>query len=328
MQRIRLLLLLCLICSCASSTQGNQAKMSQLQLQEQMQRFYTRFTERLVESLSANLSIAQNIKLSEISYKQYLLYDQEALKIVTGPYPEINMLDMLVFIKLSKTAVKDYWIPNFYHQHGAGLLNAFNDSEKDMEKVAEQLISKEEISQIDQLIAEWKKDHPRERRVEKIRFDEFSKFIATSKVSGKLQSGFSFSKMIVDTQSAVSAVDEMVLVANRGMFLVQQMPFLIRLHTRIMAMEMVDDISLRFGFQPPGYRTMMQAQEDTSPGMIKKLEFILDGAYQSINYLKSSPKISTKILWQIGVVFILLVLMASAIFWGMYWLVRSRLAKS
>lgn len=305
--------------SCAGTPVESKHKMNQLQLQEQMQRFYTRFTERLVEKLTATLSVIQNAQLSETSYRQYLLYDSEALKIVTGPYPEINMLDMLVFVKLSKAAVKEYWIPKVYHQSGKGLLDSFEESEADIEKLAGQLISKEQLTQVDLLVDKWRKEHSKERRVEKIRLGEFSEFITQSKEAGHSEGGFSFGQMIVDTQSAISAVDDMVLVANRGMFLVQQLPFLVRLHARILAMEMTSDFDLRFHGSP-----MMQAQQDMNPGLVAKLESIIDGAYQAMNFFREAPKLS---VWFFVVGFLLLVFIASAIFWGIAWLFNRRLVK-
>jgi hypothetical protein len=314
---------------CASTPEASPQKMSQLQLQEQLQRFYTRFTERLVENLTNTLTILKDPKLSETSYRQYLLYDSEALKIVTGPYPEINMLDMLVFVKLSKSAVKEYWIPNVFHESGKGLLKAFDESEMDIEKIAGQLITEEQIRKVDTLVLEWKKHHANQRRVEKIRLAEFSDFISYSKDAGKTDGGFSFSELVVDTQGAISAVDEMVLVANRGIFLVQQLPFLVRLHSRILAMEMVDDFSFRFGAFAQSAGVARQAQE--SPGLLMKMEALIDGAYDALVYFQSSPSVSKEVrdrfhseLWFLGGFIILLAFLISAIWWGMAWLVKYR----
>lgn len=329
MKFILRILFLIVLFGCASSPEASPQKMSQLQLQEQLQRFYTRFTERLVENLTNTLTILNDPKLSETSYRQYLLYDSEALKIVTGPYPEINMLDMLVFVKLSKTAVEDYWVPKVFHESGTGLIKSFNESEVDIEKLAEQLISKEQIAKVDLLVGEWRKTHANERRVEKIRMGEFSDFISASKDAGKSDSGFSFSQMVVDTKGAISAVDEMVLVANRGLFLVQQLPFIVRLHSRILAMEVVDDFSLRFGMTGQAAGVMRQAQE--SPGVLMKMEALIDGAYDALVYFQSSPSVSKEIrdrfhdeLWFLGGLLVLFVFLISAIWWGMAWLVKYR----
>lgn len=221
-------------------------KMDQLELQEDLQRFFGRFTERVVQ-VYYDPGMRRTVKQGENSLREYLLYESEALKIATGPFPELNLIDMLVFIKLNKVVVRDYWIPKFYGKPGNKLWKAFKTSEEDIEEVAKKLLTDKEIQQIDQLVRQWFKNNPGQFRVEKIRFGDFSSLaseIARSQRGGWF-SGFSVSNILVDTKSAVQAVDQMVLVANRAIFLAQHLPGLIRLQARLGTNEVIDDVNLR-----------------------------------------------------------------------------------
>lgn len=223
--------------------------MDQLELQEDIQRFFSRFTERVVQ-VYYDPGMSRTIKQGENSLREYLLYESEALKIATGPFPELNLLDMLVFIKLNKVVVRDYWIPKVYGKPGNKLWKAFKNSEEDIEGVAKKLLTDKELQQIDQLVRQWFKNNPGQFRVEKIRFGDFSAFaseIARNERGGWF-GGFSISSisnMLVDTKSAVKAADQMVLVANRAIFLAQHLPGLIRLQARLGTNEVIDDVNLR-----------------------------------------------------------------------------------
>jgi hypothetical protein len=48
------------------------------------------------------------------------------LEIATGPFPEINALDMLVFATLAKGALERHWIPTRFGEEGVPLVEAFD----------------------------------------------------------------------------------------------------------------------------------------------------------------------------------------------------------
>lgn len=211
-------------------------KLDQLQLQESIQRFYSRFTERVIEGFKGQEQLIKDQSKTILS--QYLLYDSEALKIATSPYPEVNLLDMLVFIKMNKAVVKRYWIPKVYGEEAQGLYDAFHKAELDINDIALQIMDKKQLMAINQGIRKWLRENPDTIRVEKIRIADFSKLAKTSD-----QSGFSFSisQIFVDTKSAVKAVDQVTLVGNRALFLAQHMPFILRLQARLGTKEILSD---------------------------------------------------------------------------------------
>lgn len=211
-------------------------EVDQLILQENIQRFYARFTERVIEGFYKDTTLPTTAR--ETVLRQYLLYDQEALKIATAPYPEINLLDMMVFIKLNKEVIKRYWIPKVYQDQGWGIYQAFEASEKDIDAVSRKIISAEQLDVINKGVRNWLNEYPDFNRVEKIRVGDFTKFARTQ---GSKDFSFSISQIFVDTKSAVKAVDQVTLVGNRALFLAQHMPTLLRLQARIGSNEILTD---------------------------------------------------------------------------------------
>lgn len=234
LRHIVVFFIFCSLTGCVSTEKKRSQKViSQLQMQEDIQRFYTRFTERIVEAIHNDGIVTE---YSQDALKEYTLYDSEALKIATSPFPTVNLLDMIVFIKLNKTVIKSYWIPKGL---GAGekLLVAFEESEKDISQISQKLLTQDELNEVDYLVQEWVRDNPTKFRVEKIRFANFSKFAKDL----EHRKSFSLSKIFVNTDNVVNAADQMILMANRGIFLAQQMPFILRLQSRIGVQEVIQD---------------------------------------------------------------------------------------
>ena len=263
------IILFFLITGCISPGASAKPKMDQLELQEDIQRFFSRFTERVVQSF-IDPAFNSTTQIREASMQEYLLYEQEALKITTGPYPELNLLDMLVFIKLNKVIVRDYWIPKRYGKKGQKVWAAFKKSEEDIENIARKLLTKEELKQIDTMVVQWFKQNPGQYRVEKIRIGDFSGVASEINKNrqggwGGIFSNFSVSNLLVDTKGAVKAVDQMVLVANRAMFLIQHMPSLMRLQARLGTYEIIDDVSFKLSKS----EKFMHSLQETKPLMVE-----------------------------------------------------------
>jgi hypothetical protein len=279
---IRKCLLIILFSLCSCSTLDAEEKTDQLQLQESLQRFYTRFTERTLESfLDAGLD--QNIQTREMAVRQYTLYDSEALKIATGPYPEVNLLDMLVFIKLNKMTIQSYWVPK-WKDSGNLILNSFIESEKDIERIATTVLNAQQMDKINVGVVDWKKKNSQIYRVEKIRLDEVAKAIPQLGIDANKESGF------LNIKGAVKAVDQMVLVANRGIFVAQYMPMLLRLQTRIATTEIIDDVSMRFSHQNLGKKV------NRSIASINGMAPMLDSAVNLTSDMKNITEDTHKLL--------------------------------
>lgn len=286
---ISLILLIALSSGCLASNKAkdDKATIDQLQLQEEIQRFYTRFTERMAEAILNNTGLIHNHRKEIL--RQYTLYDSESLKIATSPYPEINLLDMMAFISTNKAVVKRYWIPKYFGKSGLPLLKAFQESEKDITDISIRVFGSDRTNRIHKGVNQWLAGNPDAFRVEKLRVAEFAKF---AKVAVDDKSSFSLSNFFVDTKSAVKAVDQMVLVANRGIFLAQSMPYIMRLHTRLGVSEVIEDSIANI--EDTG--SLIQKMEETNPlienatELTSKLEHLSSNALQLVQEMNKHPK--------------------------------------
>src|SRR5437870_693892 len=75
--------------------------LNQAELQEEVQRFSADLSARLSDA-SQPLLESGSAELREATVRRLLLYQSSALDIATGPRPEVNLLDMAVFVGLSR----------------------------------------------------------------------------------------------------------------------------------------------------------------------------------------------------------------------------------
>ena len=175
-------------------------------------------------------------EVSDAALKQNVLYTAAALEIATGPVPTVNLLDMIVFIRLSKEIFETHWKPRIFGKDGEEALAAFQKSDEELLPIAEPCLTAHQLQELGDLIREWRRENPAQIRVEGIRLDDFASL--TGQGARARRSGF-----LASVKIATQVADEALLVAERVMFLVHRMPFLLRLQVRLASREIAGDLT-------------------------------------------------------------------------------------
>jgi hypothetical protein len=214
-----------------------EAGMQDSELQQLVQRQVAQFCERVGQAL-APLEESPDRVVSDTAIHQSLLYVSSAVDIATGPVPGVNLVDLLVFLRLCREAIEKHWIPNVYGAQGAEVATVFARSRDDLWRTAASAIDETQRRELESLIDDWSADNPDQFRVEGIRLADFAER------AGKAAQGLSDRArgLISGIKSASKAADQALLLAERGMFLVNRMPFLWRLQARVASREIVSDI--------------------------------------------------------------------------------------
>lgn len=209
----------------------------QAELQQDIQRFSTKFTARVLEAL-APLQSSPHPEVREASMRQMLLYSASVLDIATEPQPELGLLDMIVFVTLSRRIVDIYWAPKVFGEKGGELLQAMAQSEAEVWQLGDKILDKKRREDLAALIRDWQVSNPNQHHVEGVRFHTFSK------VAGQLaeEREKRTSGLLSSLKSATAAADQTVLLAERALFLAHRVPFLLRLQARVGMHEIVGDM--------------------------------------------------------------------------------------
>jgi hypothetical protein len=213
---------------------------SELELQHELQRFTSRFVERITQG-AEHLQHAPRADVREHALRKNLLYASSALEIATGPSAAINLLDMFVFVRLCRNVLESHWLPVLYGEDGRELVAAFDKAEDELIDVTERALGAEGHGQLASLVDAWIADNPRQTRVEGVRLADFAEAAGTAAANRALQARGLLSSMKVASEAANKAM----VIAERGMFLFHRLPFLWRLHVRLAVRDLIGDALTR-----------------------------------------------------------------------------------
>ncbi len=201
---------------------------TQTELQQDLQRFTSVFTDRIAQGLD-EIRKSKSSAVREEGIKRTLLYGTAVMEIVSSPAPEIALLDMLVFVTLSREVFEKYWIPTVFKERGRVMLIAFERSEKEIWAIADKVMSPHAQADVKELIVRWKRENPGQIRVEGVRLGDFSQRAGKIARERAEQTG----GLLSTVRSGVVAADEALLMADRVLFLMHRMPFLLRLQASL-----------------------------------------------------------------------------------------------
>jgi hypothetical protein len=181
------------------------------------------------------LADPEDVKQSQAALRLAVLYEGNALEIATGPVPDLNLLDMLVFVTLVRAAFEQHLQPERFGIRGEAMREALAASEEDVWELAHKFLTPDHRAQLEELIRTWQAMHPSQFRVESVRLSDFSELAART---CRQQNGQGlFGSMRVATQAA----DQALLLGERALFWAQRAPALIRLQVRLGALEITAD---------------------------------------------------------------------------------------
>lgn len=247
---------------------------SQAEVQQDVQRFAGRFTDRVMQAAEA-LADPQHPSQTEAVLRRALLYDANALEIATGPVPELNLLDTLVFVSLVRTAFERHWLPEVFGARGEIMLHALTTSSDDAWGLADKFLLPEHIDQLRDQIQAWQASHPGQCRVESVRLADFSE-LAARPDRGKAGLG-----LLANVRMASQAADQALLFGERALFWAQRAPALLRLQARLGALELTSD-----GLGQLGRAEQLMGRSGELLGRIRDLEPLLARAVDMTDGMK------------------------------------------
>ena len=211
------------------------------ELQQQLQRFATQFADRVTQATD-ELERSPRAEVRDEALRKNLRYVSSAMEIAAGPFAEVNLLDMLVFIRLSRTALERHWLPELYGADGAGLREVFARSEAELSELATQALTPAQRRQLDSIVETWLAANPSQVRVEGIRLTDF----AAQAGSAAAETIGQAKGLLASVSSATRAANQALLLSERALFLVHRLPFVLRLQARMAARELLRDTAVHF----------------------------------------------------------------------------------
>ena len=247
----RLLILLCVVATllpgCAVTNRlfrdraAEERAAALLQTQLAVMRFADEYTARV----NAQVGVFQQATSDpgERLESQAWLVSQAtaAFTIASGPNPELNAIDMLVFTTLSRMVIEDRWVGELYGARANGLLTEHRALETRIWDYARVLLTEAQTSELRSSIEAWHRQNPLGRAVPFIHLEDFA--FATSETRRDTTSSSSiFSFLGIDPLSnldpAVRELAQSRQLAERAVYYGQRAPMLVSMEAQRLAFEL------------------------------------------------------------------------------------------
>jgi hypothetical protein len=204
--------------------------------------------------------------------KHRLTYISSALDISLGPSPEANLLDMIAFIELSRSALERYWIPKVFGQRGLPLKKAFDVCAEEIWNIASKVLNPHQRKVLESIIQRWIRENPNQIFVEGVRLSQFS-YTAGAKAKQNEVGG-----ILASVGRATVAADEAILLGQRALYYAQRAPFLMRLQAQASVQELTEEIGQLSAEPAPFHQTTgnLNSVLLNSQSLLKITQFTLD----------------------------------------------------
>ena len=216
-----------------------------LELQDALQRFTTDFTDRVTQAME-ELERSSHAVVRDEALRKNLLYVSSALEIASGLDPEVNLLDMIVFVHLSRALLEKHWIPTTYRERGADVAAVFARAEQELQALADQALTPAQQAQVLNVVDTWLAENPQQIRVEGIRLADFARMAGSAAAQRAMQT----KGLLSSVSTASRAANQALLLTERGLFLLHRMPSVWRLQARLAARDMTSDVATQL-FEGP-----------------------------------------------------------------------------
>lgn len=202
------------------------------QLRNQMMDFADRYMQMIgqaVDTLQAE-NTSPDARAGIHSMKLFPV--SAAFSIAADSSPRMGLLDMFVLVHLQGEVWKGSAQRRF-GENASVLLDAQKTLEEDIDDIAARAFGAEQVEKLKGLVAEWRADHPGQRYVSYIRFDDFADMRGGDRRPGRGGLNLSIGGLLsafqlVNVDEASRSVDQARMVAERAMYIAERMPTLLR----------------------------------------------------------------------------------------------------
>jgi hypothetical protein len=226
---------------------GN-AQPDPLQLQVQIERYADTFIMQLSQSLDdyAKKTGSDAARLEALKLK--LLSASAMVSIASGPNPNANLLDLVAVATLSRMSVEDRWMK----ADKAPAYDQWLATSRVLDSAAWQLATNElnpsYVKELRKSIERWSEENPEALGTFIARPQEFATLMVhEQKAETDRNSVFSIVNLdpTAGLDPAVRELTQTRLMAERAMFTLQRMPFLLRMQTELLTYQLTEQPEVR-----------------------------------------------------------------------------------
>jgi len=212
-----------------------------LQTQLAVMRFADEYTARINAQIVA-FQQATTDPADRLESQSWLVSQATAaFTIASGPNPELNAIDMVVFTMLSRMVIEDRWVGEMYGRRAEALLAEHKALEERILVYATAMLTPAQIAELRTSLEAWHRENPLVRAVPFIHLADFA-VVTNAARPDTAGSGSIFSFLGIDPLSnldpAVRELAQSRQLAERAVYYGQRAPKLISMEAQRLAFEL------------------------------------------------------------------------------------------
>jgi hypothetical protein len=213
------------------------APVNEAQLQQELLRFDGRYTARMVDAMMPFMQSSDPV-IHDQALRSTLRLRGAAMEICLGPSPPTNLLDMVAFVELTRVVAQEKTIPKYFNGPGKeNLRKAFDESSKDIWKLASKVLDPKQQQILRQIIQDYLKANLQLTYAEGVRLSDFAA------ISGVEAENQKVSGILASVEGAVKQADAGRLLGERILYFAEHEPLVLRTHAQILSEDVVKRVT-------------------------------------------------------------------------------------
>jgi hypothetical protein len=175
--------------------------------------------------------------------KWKILLGTETCSIASGQNAVANLLDMTIFITVTRRGLEEYWQPKVFGESALPMLDSCRDAETNIWQFTGQVLTPQQLTELQNGIDVWFRKNPLPDNVLAARAMGFTSEVGKASPTEGSKPGSVFGLLMLDPfagmDPAVREIAQTRLLAERALFVSQKMPTILRWQTELLTLNAV-----------------------------------------------------------------------------------------
>ena len=226
-------------------TPGNQNKstLDPVEVQQTLLRFADEYSTRMVAGVDKLHRGTNAMDPAEV-LRWKIALGTETCSIASGPNAVANLLDMTIFVTVTRMSLEEHWQPKVFGESARPMLDGCRIAEAEIWQLAGTVLKTNQQAELRKAIELWHRENPLPESVLAARALGFAAQVARSSKADTAKPGSVFSLLMIDPLSgmdpAVREIAQTRMFAERALFVTQKLPKLLRWQTELLSLNAVE----------------------------------------------------------------------------------------
>ncbi len=214
-----------------------------VEVQQNLLRFADEYSMRMIGGVD-NLRYGTNALTPVQVLQTKIALGTETCSIASGPNAVADLLDMTVFVTVTRMALEDYWQPEVFGESAQPMLEYSRNAETKIWQLAGKILTPEQQTELRRAIEAWQGQNPKPESIVTPRALGFTSRVTATGKDEEANPESVYSLLQLDPLSgldpAVREIARTRLFAERALYVTQKMPALLRWQTELLSANAVE----------------------------------------------------------------------------------------